>query len=84
MRCKLILILIPSITSVNKIFKMLYAFIISILRLIMLITKIIIIIKSYVYYFTLIIFNCLSLFNCYAKDGVEDCKDNQKYFTNLS
>ena len=89
MRCKLTLILIPSITSVNKIFKMLYAFIISILRLIMLITKIIIIImiiiiKSYVYYFTLIVFYCLSLFNCYAKDGVEDCKDNQKYFTNLS
>ena len=49
----------------------------------MLITKIIIIImiiiiKSYVYYFTLIVFNC------YAKDGVEECKDNQKYFTNLS
>ena len=45
---------------------------------------IIIIIKSYVYYFTLIAFNCLSQFNYYAKDGVEECEDNQNYFTNFS
>ena len=45
---------------------------------------IIIIIKSYVYYFTLIIFNCLSQFNYYAKDGVEECENNQNYFTNFS
>ena len=48
------------------------------------INKIIIIIKSYVYYFTLIVFNCLSQFNYYAKDGVEECENNQNYFTNFS